>query len=123
MARQIASLAFCVLLASVSSAAAQQRSPVQAPPDVKPTSITLEDVPYPQPVHFMPLTLYGTDVRMAYMDVPAAAQPNGHTVVLLHGMNFYGEYWKGTIDVLRNAGFRVVVPDQIGFRSEERRVG
>ena len=52
---------------------------------------------------------------MAYMDVPAAGQPNGHTVVLLHGMNFYGEYWRGTIDVLRKEGFRVVVPDQIGF--------
>ena len=115
MARQIVSLALCAVLVYATSAAAQQRNAVQATPDVKPTSITLEDVPYPHPVHFMPLTLYGTDVRMAYMDVPAARQPNGHTVVLLHGMNFYGEYWKGTIDVLRNEGFRVVVPDQIGF--------
>jgi pimeloyl-ACP methyl ester carboxylesterase len=115
MPRRITSLAFCAVLAYASSTAAQQRNPVQTPPDVKPTSITLEDVPYPHPVHFMPLTLYGSDVRMAYMDVPAATQPNGHTVVLLHGMNFYGEYWKGTIDVLRNAGFRVVVPDQVGF--------
>ena len=63
----------------------------------------------------MALTLYGHDVRMAYMDVPAANQPNGHTVVLLHGMNFYGEYWTGTIEVLRKEGFRVVVPDQVGF--------
>jgi pimeloyl-ACP methyl ester carboxylesterase len=30
-------------------------------------------------------------------------------------MNFFGEYWSGTIDVLRRAGFRVVVPDQVGF--------
>ncbi len=36
--------------------------------------------------------MYGHDVRMAYMDVAAAAQPNGRSVVLLHGMNFYGEY-------------------------------
>ena len=78
-------------------------------------SPTLEDVAYPYPVHDLPLTLYGQDVRMAYMDVPAAGQPNGHTVVLLHGMNFYGEYWSGTIDVLRKEGFRVVVPDQVGF--------
>ena len=100
---------------SLSSAAAQQRAAVQAPPDVKPMSITLEDVPYPHPVRYLPLTLYTHDVRMAYMDVPAATQPNGHTVVLLHGMNFYGEYWTGTIDVLRKEGFRVVVPDQVGF--------
>ncbi len=92
-----------------------QRAPVQAPPDVKPASPTLEDVAYPHPVHYMPLTLYGHDVRMAYMDVPATGQANGHTVVLLHGMNFYGEYWTATIDVLRKEGFRVVVPDQVGF--------
>jgi pimeloyl-ACP methyl ester carboxylesterase len=78
-------------------------------------SITLEDVAYPHPVRYLPLTLYTHDVRMAYMDVPAAAQANGHTVVLLHGMNFYGEYWTATIDVLRKEGFRVIVPDQIGF--------
>jgi pimeloyl-ACP methyl ester carboxylesterase len=52
---------------------------------------------------------------MAYMDVPPAGRPNGRTVVLFHGMNFFGEYWAGTIEVLRKEGFRVVVPDQIGF--------
>ena len=106
---------FICLTLALGSALAQQRTPLQEPADVKPTSITLEDVPYPHPVRFMPLTLYSHDVRMAYMDVPAMNQPNGHTVVLLHGMNFYGEYWGGTIDVLRKEGFRVVVPDQVGF--------
>jgi pimeloyl-ACP methyl ester carboxylesterase len=52
---------------------------------------------------------------MAYMDVPPAAAANGRAVVLLHGMNFYGEYWSTVIEVLRNEGFRVVVPDQVGF--------
>src|SRR5258708_40304349 len=51
---------------------------------------------------------------MAYMDVPPVGQPNGRTVVLLHGMNFGGVYFSGPIEVLRKAGFRVVVPDQIG---------
>jgi len=92
-------------------AAAQQK----APADVTPGSITDEEVPYPYPVSFLPLTLYGQDVRMAYMDVPPAGQPNGRTVVLLHGMNFGGFYFGGPIELLRNAGFRVVVPDQIGF--------
>ena len=99
-------------------AQAQERTASQAPPtpkDVKPGSITLEDVPYPHPVSYLPMTLYGQDVRMAYMDVPAESEANGRTVVLLHGMNFFGEYWSGTIDVLRKQGFRVVVPDQIGF--------
>src|SRR4026207_797931 len=104
-----------MLFLTVFAAPAQQRGAVQVPPDVKATSISLEDVPYPHPVQFMSLTLYGHDVRMAYMDVPPARQANGRTVVLLHGMNFYGEYWKNTIEVLRNEGYRVVVPDQIGF--------
>jgi pimeloyl-ACP methyl ester carboxylesterase len=57
----------------------------------------------------------GQDMHMAYMDVPPAGTPNGRTVVLLHGMNFGGFYFGGPIEVLRNTGFRVVVPDQIGF--------
>ena len=82
---------------------------------MKPGSITCEDVPYPHPVSYLPMTLYGQDIRMAYMDVPAQGQPNGRTVVLFHGMNFAGFYWGGPIDALRKEGFRVVVPDQIGF--------
>src|SRR6202789_1437537 len=92
-----------------------QGSAAKAPLDVKPGSITYEDIAYPYPVSYLPLTLYGQDVRMAYMDVPPAGQPNGRTVVLFHGMNFGGFYFAGPIDVLRRAGFRVIVPDQIGF--------
>jgi pimeloyl-ACP methyl ester carboxylesterase len=91
------------------------REILKAPTDVKPGSITYEDVEYPYPVHYMPLTLYGQDVRMAYMDVPPEGTPNGRNVVLFHGMNFGGFYFEGPIDVLRKQGFRVIVPDQIGF--------
>ena len=87
----------------------------KAPVDVTPGSITYEDIPYPYPVSYLPLTVYGQDVRMAYMDVPPDGAPNGRTVVLLHGMNFGGFYFSGPIEVLRKEGFRVVVPDQIGF--------
>ena len=85
------------------------------PTDVKPGSITCEDVPYPYPVSYLPFVTYGQEVRIAYMDVPPIGTPNGHTVVLFHGMNFAGFYWGGPIDALRKEGFRVVVPDQIGF--------
>src|SRR5713101_6465740 len=101
--------------AAQSPAERAAQAPRQAPANAKPMSPTLEDVPYPYPVRYLPLTVYGHDVRMAYMDVSAASQPTGRTVVLLHGMNFYGEYWSSTIDVLRKEGFRVVVPDQVGF--------
>ena len=88
---------------------------VPTPTDVKPGSINNEDVPYPYPVSYLPFVSYGQDVRMAFMDVPPAGQANGRTVVLLHGMNFAGFYWAGPIEALRNAGFRVIVTDQIGF--------
>lgn len=104
-----------IVLALTAAVAVQVQAPLQPPPDARATSPTLEDVPYPYPVSFLPLTLSGRDVRMAYMDVPPAGQANGRTVVLLHGLNFYGEYWAATIDALRGAGFRVVVPDQVGF--------
>ena len=107
--------AVCVLFLLLPAAQAQQPALPKAPADVKPGSITYEEVEYPYPVAYMPLTLYGQDVRMAYMDVAPAGQPNGRTVVLFHGMNFGGFYFAGPIDVLRKEGFRVIVPDQIGF--------
>lgn len=82
---------------------------------LQPLSITMEGYEYPYPVAFLPLTIEGQDLRMAYMDVPPEGQPNGRTVLLLHGKNFFGSYWKDTIRVLTHSGFRVVVPDQIGF--------
>src|SRR5262245_1804310 len=57
-----------------------------APKDVQPGSITYDDVAYPYPVSYLPLTVYGQDVRMAYMDVPPSGSPNGRVVVLFHGM-------------------------------------
>ena len=102
-----------IWLATAGSAIAQ--SPPPTPTDVIPGSITCEDVPYPYAVSYFPFTLYGQDIRMAYMDVAPLGKANGKTVVLFHGMNFAGFYWGGPIDALRKEGFRVIVPDQIGF--------
>jgi pimeloyl-ACP methyl ester carboxylesterase len=52
---------------------------------------------------------------MAYMDIAPSGQANGRTAVLLHGKNFCGATWEKSIEVLSTAGYRVVVPDQIGF--------
>src|SRR5260221_4814861 len=80
----------------------------------EPYGIGLEGFAYPYPVNMLPLTNDGEQVRMAYMDI-APAQPNGRTVVLLHGRNFPSSYWAPVIKTLADAGYRVVVPDQIGF--------
>lgn len=80
----------------------------------EPYGIGLEGFAYPYPVQMLSLTNEGEQVQMAYMDV-AAAMPNGHTVLLLHGRNFPSSYWAPVIKTLNDAGYRVVVPDQIGF--------
>ncbi|MGI4982942.1 MAG: alpha/beta fold hydrolase [Janthinobacterium lividum] len=83
--------------------------------------IGFEGLSYPYPVHFLALRNEGQDVRMAYMDVPPApvngGEPGagGRTIVLLHGKNFGGAYWENVIRHLAARGYRVIVPDQIGF--------
>ena len=107
---------FCLMILFSPAGIAQRGG--QEPPtptDVKPGSITCEECPYPYPSSYLPLTLYGQDVRMAYMDVAPQGQANGHTVILLHGNNFAGFYFGVVIDALRKEGFRVIVPDQIGY--------
>ena len=91
-------------------------------PPREPYGIALEGFPYPYPVHQLPLVNDGEQLRMAYMDV-APAQPNGRTVVLLHGRNFPSSYWAPVIKMLNDAGYRVVVPDQIGFGKSSKPAG
>ena len=66
----------------------------------EPLGISLESLPYPHPVQLLPLPIEGQDLRMAYMDVAPSGPPNGKAVVLLHGKNFPGAYWTGTIRAL-----------------------
>ena len=72
-----------------SSLAGQDLPPDEPPHDWTPTAINYENVPYPYPVDFLEVSLYGEDHRMAYMDVAPFGESNGQTVVLFHGMNFF----------------------------------
>ena len=76
--------------------------------------VRLTGFSYPSPVQTLSLNDQQQDLEMAYMDV-APKQGNGKTVLLLHGKNFSGAYWERTIIELLADGYRVVVPDQIGF--------
>jgi pimeloyl-ACP methyl ester carboxylesterase len=69
---------------------------------------------YPQPVQRYEVRSQGRQPFMVYMDV-ASPRPSGKTIVLLHGKNFCGATWQRAIEPLREAGYRVVVPDQIGL--------
>nr|WKF59240.1 Haloalkane dehalogenase [Paraburkholderia busanensis] len=74
----------------------------------------LQGFDYPAPVERFDFMSQGVALRMAYMDVKPA-NPNGRTVVLLHGKNFCAATWDTTIRRLSDAGYRVIAPDQIGF--------
>jgi pimeloyl-ACP methyl ester carboxylesterase len=74
----------------------------------------LQGFDYPWPVRHFHFISQGVALDMAYMDVMPAT-PNGQTAVLLHGKNFCAATWQSTVTTLSAAGYRVVVPDQIGF--------
>jgi pimeloyl-ACP methyl ester carboxylesterase len=89
----------------------------------EPYGINLEGFAYPYPVSLFPVANDGEQLRMAYMDIGATGQPNGRVAVLLHGRNFPSSYWAPVIKTLADAGFRVVVPDQIGFGKSSKQSG
>jgi pimeloyl-ACP methyl ester carboxylesterase len=78
------------------------------------TGIRFENIDYPFEVKFLTRNIQGHELEMAYMDVQPK-NPIGKTVMLLHGKNFAGNYWEQTAKDLSAAGFRVIIPDQIGF--------
>ena len=81
---------------------------------VKPLDAELTDYKYPYEVHFLNFKSQNNDLKMAYMDVQPKTS-NGKTIMLLHGKNFNGAYWGRTAKDLSEKGFRVIIPDQIGF--------
>jgi pimeloyl-ACP methyl ester carboxylesterase len=78
------------------------------------SGLMLENVKYPFPVKQLSLKIQGQDLIMAYMDLKPA-KPNGKTVLLLHGKNFSAIYWEQTANDLSKEGYRVIMPDQVGF--------
>ncbi len=68
---------------------------------------------YDYPVKFFNLSSQQSSLKMAYSYLkPKGDKP---TVVLMHGKNFNGHYWTSTAKYLNEAGYGVLIPDQIGF--------
>ena len=86
---------------------------------LSPVSVKSQSVTYPYPVHYITLSIERQPAKMAYMDI-APAKPNGQTVLLFHGKNFNGYYWKDVIHFLTANGYRVVVPDQVGWGKSDK---
>jgi pimeloyl-ACP methyl ester carboxylesterase len=119
----VIALILITVLSILNAETAQSKTITQSSPSVQPTTVSeirplgiaLEEINYPYPVSFLDLSNEGQTVRMAYMDVAASDAANGRTIVLLHGRNFSGFYWQSAIEALSSAGYRVIVPDQVGF--------
>jgi len=107
-------IAYFLVGTSLATTAAVAEQPKESSEE-RALGIALEEYPYPWPVHLLPLAIEGQDVRMAYMDVPPSGTSNGRAIVLMHGKNFGGYYWRDVARALAAAGYRIVVPDQIGW--------
>ncbi len=82
--------------------------------ELKWLDIMLSNYTYPYPVKYIQLDIQQQKLRMAYMDIKPSNY-NGKNIVLLHGKNFNGAYWETTARELSKQGFRVIIPDQVGF--------
>src|SRR5262245_61732836 len=118
--RTLLGLPFLATMASLAPFATATAATRPSNAYTEPLGTSLEGWPYPGPVQFLPLTMAGQQVRMAYMDFSPTAPPNGRSIMLLHGKNFDSSYWAGPIGWLRQSGFRVIVPDQIGFNKSSK---
>lgn len=81
-----------------------------------PSNLYGSEYPYPWPVKLFKFFNQRQNLTMAFMDVPAKGY--GHskkTAVLLHGGNFCSVTWSDTARQLSAAGYRVILPDNIGF--------
>ncbi|WP_415061375.1 alpha/beta fold hydrolase [Bdellovibrio sp.] len=108
-------LSVCFLFlgcASKTTTALAPSSPAQK--ESKGLDAELSTYTYPFPVKFFSLRSQEQDLKMAYMDIPAG-RPSDKVIVLLHGKNFPGAYFESVILGLNQEGYRVIVPDQIGF--------
>jgi len=83
-------------------------------PSIKAYDVDLTDYQYPFPIQSITLNIQDEVLKMAFMDVKPT-NANGHVVMLLHGKNFSGAYWEQTAKALAENGYRVIIPNQIGF--------
>ena len=62
-----------------------------------------QKIAYPFPLKYIDINIDGQNSKMAFMDVKPV-NPNGNNVILFHGKNFTGIYWKEVISFLSKIG-------------------
>ena len=108
-------LVTAIAVSTPSLVSAQSAPPQSAPADWGPVSINLEEYEYPYPVEYLNFSVYGEDVRVAYMDVAPTGPANGRTVIFHHGGYYYSWYWEDQIRALSAEGYRVIAKDRLGW--------
>ena len=89
-------------------------APVLADTDGAEHGLEAFDQPWPEQ-HFE-FKSQGQDLTMSWMLAePDGEAANGRTALLLHGKNFCAAYWESTARHLTEAGYRVIMPEQVGF--------
>lgn len=82
-------------------------------------SVVAQFVNYPFPSDSVSVIVEFQQLTFSYMDIKPE-NPNGKSVILFHGKNFNGYYWKDVIAFLTEGGYRVIAPDQIGWGKSSR---
>ncbi|KAJ7931707.1 Alpha/Beta hydrolase protein [Mycena leptocephala] len=80
-----------------------------------PADLNGSNFTYPFPLKLYKFTSQRQQLEMAFMDVKPTGTPNNKTAMLFHGNFFCGAAWNATIRVLTHTGYRVIVPDHIGY--------
>lgn len=83
-------------------------------------TLNAQTIDYAYPVKLQKVSVGEQQFTMAYMFVEPYANKTGKTVLLLHGKNFNGYYWRKVIPVLVAKGYNVLVPDQLGFGKSDK---
>ncbi|CAP59692.1 uncharacterized protein PODANS_1_600 [Podospora anserina S mat+] len=98
-----------------------------------PTDLNGSNFTYPHPFQLFHFGSQGLPLEMAFIDLPPIVAPTTTTkpqrvrytrkkpnpkpkiALLLHGKNFCSITWSTTAATLQKAGYRIIIPDQIGF--------
>lgn len=92
----------------------------------QPDDLNGSNFTYPYPLKVYKFASQNQDLEMAFMDIqptPNTTSVTDKTAVLLHGKNFCGATWNETIIQLSSYGYRVIVPDQVGWCKSTKPVG
>lgn len=74
---------------------------------------------YDHPVSYVDAEVDGTELRLARVEA-GSQDDDAERVVLLHGEPTWGFLWRDVMRPLADSGYRVIVPDHVGFGRSDK---